>query len=75
MKLKKFLKNFNEDEVIEVREGASPDSQLYEGPIYSIPKKLLKCKIDSENGVYIYSSSNFDTRLIVSIINKIYYVK
>lgn len=78
MKLKKFLKQFAEGYLtIEVREGCGDvDFQvLYEGEGFNIPKKLLDCKIDSERGVFIYTTSSHDTILVIFVINKIYYKK
>ena len=73
MKLRKFLKDFCEDTIVQINEGPDADYQLYEGVIFGIPKKLLDCKIDSKKGICIYTNSCYETILKVSVINKIYY--
>lgn len=72
MKLKKLLKLFNTETYVEVND--DDNNILYEGSIFTIPKSLLKCKIDSERECYICQTcySDADAKLTVYVINKIY---
>jgi len=72
MKLKKFLKLFNEyTTTIEVNEEKNEVfEELYTGEIFNIPKKLLNYKIDSDKNVCIdtrYFPARNYTKLIIYV--------
>jgi len=72
MKLKKFLKLFNEyTTTIEVNEDSNEGfKELYTGEIIDMPKKLLNYKIDSDKNVCIdtrYLPTRNYTKLIIYV--------
>lgn len=54
MKLKKLIKNFNKDTIIELYDESSGIlKHLYNGEIWDIPTKLLECKLDTNEESFL----------------------
>lgn len=67
MKLKNFLKYFNEGILIEVY-NSNGNSSIYRGEICDIPNKLLDCELDSNE--YIDTIVEMDCYTVLEIYIK-----